>query len=348
MLGFNSGLQSNVLAAEPSRSPRSRDRVTTKTIETPAINAASDLASSTLSTPPNPQSQLPAKNNADLDSADANLPDASDIASTPATSDPTPEQQLQQALAVAKNLDDPLEKATLLSGIAKQYTELGQPDNAATIMAQALQTAGKITNKTLKRTMRATIARQYLELDQPSQAQAIVDQLKNVNDQVGLMLALAAYYIETDQPDQAAALLSDSVTRANAIANKTSRASRLTAIALAYNQIKRLELANQLIAQSQDLLNQAARRFPFQPQPLQGTFGFSASASIFDTTTALLGFNGEFYKQWPVSDITFNGNIALDFDNSQSAAPRRVHRIELSTSYQPQMAIFRRLACAAQ
>ncbi len=106
------------------------------------------------------------------------------------------------------------------------------------------------------------------------------------------MLALAAYYIETDQPDQAAALLSDSVTRANAIANKTSRASRLTAIALAYNQIKRLELANQLIAQSQDLLNQAARRFPFQPHPLQGTFGFSASASIFDTTTALLGFNG--------------------------------------------------------
>ncbi len=318
LLGCSLGLQRTVLATEPNSSERSPDQSTTQTIATPIINKASDLAPATSSNPSKPQPQPPVKTDSELDSADARQPDSTDIAPTPATSEPTPEPQLQQALAVANNLDDPLGKATLLSGIARQYAELGQPDTAAAILAQALQTAGKITNKALKRTMRAEIARQYIALDQPSQAQAIVEQLNNANDQVGLMLALAADYIEADQPDQAATLLSETVARANTITDKTPRVQRLTEIALAYNQINQPELANQLIVQSQNLLAQVAQGFPFQPQPLQGTLGFGLSANSFDTSTALLSLNADFQKQWPVSDVTFAGDIVFDYDSSRS------------------------------
>ena len=196
---------------------------------------------------PEPAWHTPA-NASDLNTPGAVSPVLPEIVPASPAFNPEREQQLQRALAVANTIDDPLRKATLISDIARQYAELGQPNTAADLLAQALETAKPLKDAAQKRTLLEAIARQYLEIDQPSQVQAIVTDLDDIAAQIALMSALAQYYTETDQPAQAADTLAASVALVETVDDKSLQLGLLTEISLEYSCLEQTETADRLLA----------------------------------------------------------------------------------------------------
>ncbi len=75
-----------------------------------------------------------------------------------------------------------------------------------------------------------------------------------------------------------------------------------------------------MVTQSQTILqeiSQPVAEFPFAETPIELSLGIAANVNSFRDTTAFLGVNIDFYKQWSGEDLSVNGSVAVNFDSSR-------------------------------
>ena len=221
---------------------------------------------------------------------DANAEDissASMTANTARSRHDDSEHILEQALTIADTIEDSYDRATILNDIARQYAELGKKEKATAILSRSLEVAQKIEDTSVK---------------------------------VTLMLAIANIYFDLDRITIANDILSESLEIANSIEDESLKSRLLIKIALKYAKIGQDELTENLLSQSQELIGKASEpvaNFPFEPAPVEGSFGFGGIVNSFDVTTSTVFANMNLYKQWAVDDIDFEADVFVSFDSGR-------------------------------
>lgn len=199
-----------------------------------------------------------------------------------------PESQLLEVLETVNQMDDSPAKANLLNDIALKYIELGRIKEAEEILAKSWQ----ITNI-----------------------------LKDQTVQVNLLTNIAKQYAQIGQLDKAQEILELTVKIANSVEDKLTQGQLLLAIALTYQSINLEDSSATLISQGQTLIKEASQpvaEYPFQEERAEFRLGFAGSIYSFRETTASLGTNTNYYKQWSEADLLINGRVSVSFDSGRT------------------------------
>ncbi len=208
--------------------------------------------------------------------------------------------RLDQSLEMIDEMDDSQRKVILLNNLALNYAQLGDIDMAIAILEWSLSIAKNFEDVVVKVTAITNIAKYYAQIGQKSQAIEILD---------------------------------STVELASIVEDKSLQGQLLLEISLKYGEIGQEESAQTLLAQSQEIIaasRQPLPEFPFAETPATFKVGFFGNVSSFRDTTAYLGIDLDFSKQWSEDDIFFDGNIAFDFDSSRTVNTYRPSSLILS------------------
>ncbi len=208
--------------------------------------------------------------------------------------------RLDQSLEMIDEIDDSQRKVILLNNLALNYAQLGDIDMAIAILERSLSIAKSFEDVVVKVTAITNIAKYYAQIGQKSQAIEILD---------------------------------STVELASIVEDKSLQGQLLLEISLKYGEIGQEESAQTLLAQSQAIIaasRQPLPEFPFAETPTTFKLGFSGNVSSFRDTTAYLGIDLDFSKQWSEDDIFVDGNIAFDFDSSRTVNTYRPSSLILS------------------
>ncbi|MGK7932071.1 MAG: DUF481 domain-containing protein [Microcystaceae cyanobacterium] len=159
-------------------------------------------------------------------------------------------------------------------------------------------------------------AKEHLE-----QGVLITESFDNKVIQVDLLTNIAPYYTQINQPDKAHELLTLATKLTNSLEDFQTQSELLLEIALAYQSIGLEYKSQQLMSRSQELITKTApsvTSFPFEEIPKELRFGLTGNINSFRDTTAFLGINTTYYKQWQTDDIYFDGSASVSFDSSRS------------------------------
>jgi hypothetical protein len=204
--------------------------------------------------------------------------------------DPKAEEKsrLSQSLEMIAQMDDSQLKVILLNDLALSQANLGDLEKASAILEQSLSIANHFDDVALKITTLTQIAKSYAQIDKKERANEILD---------------------------------NTVALARGVKDKNLQGQFLLSISLTYGEIGQEESAQALFAQSQTMIAEASRplsEFPFTETPSTFKLGLSGRVNSFQDTTALVGINIDYSKQWPKDDIFVDGNIYLDYDSGRS------------------------------
>ncbi|MGK7946870.1 MAG: hypothetical protein AB4058_20615 [Microcystaceae cyanobacterium] len=172
------------------------------------------------------------------------------------------------------------------------------------------------------------LARNKIQQQQIEEAKAYLDQAvvitKSFDDQmiqVDLYTNIAPYYFQINYLDDANALLTLAIELVNSLEDPQTQSELLLEIAFAYQLMGLEQESNQLMSRSQELISQntfSENTFPFKQTPRELRFGLTGNVNSFRDTTAFLGINAAYYKQWSTDDIYFSGTASVSFDSSRS------------------------------
>ncbi len=205
--------------------------------------------------------------------------------------------RLDQSLDMINEIDDSQLKVTLLNNLALSYAQMGNIDKAITksgtlraiaILDQSLLIAKGFEDVVLKVTTITTIGKHYYQIGQKPKAIEILD---------------------------------DTVEMASMVEDKSLQGQLLLEISFKYAEIGQEESAQTLFAQSQTMMVRASQplpEFPFTETPSTFKFGLAGFVNSFRDTTAFVGINVDYTKQWSEDDIFVDGTINLDYDSSRS------------------------------
>jgi hypothetical protein len=207
-----------------------------------------------------------------------------------ASEEPNSQEQyrLLQTLETIERMDDSQVKVILLNDLALSHAKLGDIEKAIAILEQSLSITRHFDDIALKITTLTEIAKSYAQINQKERANKILD---------------------------------DTVELVREVKDKTLQGQFLLGISLNYGEIGQEESARALFAQSQAVIAEASQpqlKFPFTETPSTFKLGFSATVNSFRDTTALVGIDVDFSKQWSEDDIFVDSNIYLSYDSSRS------------------------------
>lgn len=197
------------------------------------------------------------------------------------------EFRLSEVLEMINQMEDSLEKAILLNDVVLEYIQLGKIKEARQLLAQSVEISQNLRNQTVKINLLTNIAQQYAEIGDLDKAKEILTLTEEI---------------------------------ANAVEDDLTRGQLLLKIALSYQIIGLEDSSQTLISQSQESITQASEpipEFPFVETPRELSLGLAANVNSFRDTTAFLGVNIDFYKQWSQEDLAINGTIAVSFDSGR-------------------------------
>ena len=195
--------------------------------------------------------------------------------------------RLDQSLEMINEMDESQLKVIMLNDLALSYARLGNIDIASAILEQSLSIAKSFEDVVLKVTTITNIAK---------------------------------YYAQIGQKIQPIEILENAVALASTIADKSLQGQLLLEISLKYGEIGHEEKAQTLLSQSQTIIAasyQPLPEFPFTATPPIFKLGFSGQVNSFRDTTAFVGIDVDFAKQWSENDIFVDGNISFDYDSSR-------------------------------
>ncbi|MGK7932742.1 MAG: DUF481 domain-containing protein [Microcystaceae cyanobacterium] len=198
------------------------------------------------------------------------------------------ESQLLQILETVDQMEDSQAKAILLNEVSQKYITIGEIEKANQILDQSLMISNNIANPSIRLNLLTKIAEQYAQIDQLEKSKEILQLTSEI---------------------------------ANSVEDKLIQGQLLLEIALSYQAIGLEDEAQTLIDQSQTIIteaNQPIPDFPFTEMPKELRLGLGANVNSFRDTTAFLGVSTDFYKQWPVQDLSINGSVSISFDDSRS------------------------------
>ncbi|MGK7877447.1 MAG: tetratricopeptide repeat protein [Xenococcaceae cyanobacterium] len=196
--------------------------------------------------------------------------------------------RLNRSLEMVNQMDNSQLKVILLNDLALDYAQAGDPEKAIAILEQSLSIAESFEDKALK---------------------------------VTTMNNIAMFYAQIGQKDRAIEILDNSVEITSDVTDKFLQGQLLLDISSKYREIGEEESAQTLFAQSQTIIAEGSQplpEFPFTETPATFRLGFSGSVNSFRNTTAYVGVELDFAKQWSEDDIFFDGLVALDFDSGRS------------------------------
>ena len=196
--------------------------------------------------------------------------------------------RLDQSLEMIDEMDDSQLKVMLLNDLALSHAQLGNIEMAIAILERSLSIAKSFEDVVVKVTTITNIAKYYAQIGQQARAIEILD---------------------------------NTVALASIVEDKSLQGQLLLKISLKYGEIGQEESAQTLLAQSQTIIaasRQPLPEFPFAETPPTLKLGLSGNVLSFRDTTALVGIELDFSKQWSEDDIFFDGNITVDFDSSRT------------------------------
>jgi hypothetical protein len=204
------------------------------------------------------------------------------------TQDLDQKARLDRSLAIIDQMDDSQHKVILLNDLALSYSRLGNREKANSILEQSL---------------------------------AIAQSFEDIALKVTTMSKIAQYYALTGLKTKAIEILDNTVELVSRLEDKFQQGQILLEISLEYGDIGEEESAQRFFAQSQTIIAEASQpspEFPFTETPPTFKLGLSGNVNSHRDTTAFVGINLDFAKQWSEEDIFFDGNIYLDYDSSRS------------------------------
>jgi tetratricopeptide (TPR) repeat protein len=196
--------------------------------------------------------------------------------------------RLEESLEIVQKMDDSQLKVMILNDIALNYANLGNQQKARAILEQSL---------------------------------SICDNLTNIEEKITNMLNIAKSYQQLGAKTKSIEILNDAIKLTNRIEDKTLQGQLLLQISLKYEEIGVKELAQNIFEKGQTVIAETSKpqaEFPFKETPSTFKLGISGSINSFRDTTALLGFDIDFAKQWSEDDIFIDGSVYLDYDSSRS------------------------------
>ena len=208
--------------------------------------------------------------------------------------------RLDQSLEMIDEMDESQLKVILLNDLALNYAKLGYEEKAIAILEQSL---------------------------------SIAESFEDVVVKVTTMTSIAKYYAQIGQKPRSIEILDNTVALASQVADKSLQGQLLLEISLKYGEIGEEASAQTLFAQSQTIIAEASQplpEFPFPETPPTVKLGFSGSVNSFRDTTALVGIDVDFAKQWSYDDIFVDGSIYIDYDSSRSVNNYRPGSLILS------------------
>lgn len=193
---------------------------------------------------------------------------------------------------------------------------------------QSLDMVNKMDDSQAKVILLNTLALNYANSDDIEKAKAILGQslsiaksLKDILLKIRSILNIANYHVQIGEKNQAIEILEYTVELASLVEDKSFRGQLLLEISLKYGEIGQGETAQTLFTQSQTIMAEADQplpEFPFTETPSTVKLGFSANVNSYRDTTAFVGINLDFAKQWSEDDIFVDGTMYLDYDSSRS------------------------------
>jgi hypothetical protein len=92
-------------------------------------------------------------------------------------------------------------------------------------------------------------------------------------------------------------------------------------------EIGEKELAQNIFKKSETIIAELSHplaQFPFQESPSNFKLGISGTINSYRDTTALLGVDVDFAKQWTQDYIFIDGSVYIDYDSSRSVNNYRI------------------------
>ncbi len=217
-----------------------------------------------------------------------------EILVTPSLAVSNPKSQLSEVLETVNQMENSQAKAILLNQIALKYIELGELEQAEEILAKSLAISNNLEEQTIQVNLLTNIAKQYAQIGKLDKAQEILELTVEI---------------------------------ANSVEDKLTQGQLLLEIAPTYQTLGLEDSSQTLISQSQTLIYEtqtiteeppSVAEYPFQENPVDFRLGFAGSISSYRETTASLGANTSFYKQWSTADLLINGRVSVSFDTGRT------------------------------
>lgn len=193
---------------------------------------------------------------------------------------------------------------------------------------QSLEMVNEMDNSPLKITLLNDLALNYAQLGDSEKAIAILDQslsiaksFEDVVAKVTSMTNIAKYYAQIGQKSRAIEILNNTVNLVSVVADKSLQGQLLLDISFKYREIGEDDTAQNILQKSQTIIAETSEplpEFPFTETPSNFKLGFAGFVNSFRDTTAFVGIDVDFYKQWPKNDIWVDSTIYLSFDSSRS------------------------------
>ncbi len=194
-------------------------------------------------------------------------------------------------------------------------------------LSQILDTVNQMEDSSAKVTLLHHLALQYIQLEEIKQAQFILEQcltiipkLDDPKDKVNLLVAIAETYSTINQEEQAKESLILATETAKTVEEQLTQGQLLLEVALGYDLIGLENPETNLLSQSQEIILeilQPSPEFPFTELPYTLSLGLVGNVNSFRDTTAFLGVNVDYYKQWSERDISLDGTFAISFDSGR-------------------------------
>ena len=122
--------------------------------------------------------------------------------------------QINEALNIANQVQDPSRKISALSAIAITYSKLNRLDQANNLLNKALNIANQIQDSSEKSSALKDIAESYAELNQLDKANNLLSKALNLANQITdpeskarQLMEIAWFYVKLNQLDKATDLL---------------------------------------------------------------------------------------------------------------------------------------------
>lgn len=193
------------------------------------------------------------------------------------------------------SMDDSPLKVMILTNLALKYARQNNQKKALKILAKAQQVSLQLTDN----------YQQIVSLTQVAQTYGEINNRESVNTKCHY--AIASLNLAKEKTKQ--------------IKDKSLQASLLLNIALEYEKLGEIEIANNIYQQSQIIQTQISQpqpEFPFEQTPTKFQIGLLANVNSFRKTTATFGFDVNYEKQWEISDIFVNGTAFIGYDSDRT------------------------------
>ncbi|MDY6803128.1 MAG: DUF481 domain-containing protein [Cyanobacteriota bacterium] len=210
---------------------------------------------------------------------------------------------LLEALEVANTIEDAEIKAGILSEIAINYAQIGEPAIALDILSEALEIANTVEDAEAKATVLNAIAINYAALDNYPVAEEI------------LSLALE---------------------EVSSLEDSEKKASLLTEIALNYARIGDNRTSSEVLSESKEVVTAALAPpvyFPLEATPWQGSLSLGLNLTSDRNTTSVTTLIAKLERIWPRNELYTEFGFTNNFDSSRESDDRTRFSGDLTANY---------------